>query len=168
MSPHRARKRRPLQHQSGSVSPITTTNGQSNGVEREGLALEQERLAFERDRMWLEAALTFAHNGLKHLILVNGSAVVALLAFLGNAGRGGSANIHALANALIAFGIGVAFAASSSILGYLFQIVERERHQWVRWRVVLRSFAIGFAVASLICFIVGLPIAASAFSSTDA
>jgi hypothetical protein len=145
---------------------MSTQEGRDS-IEQERLELERERLDFDRDRLGFEAQLAFAHNGIKHLILINGAAVIALLAFLGhdNAVGGGAASVRKLAHAMIWFGSGVAAGAVSELLAYIFQTVEREAHHRIRLRVLLRVFAIGAAIAGVVCFVIGSLIAACAFSS---
>lgn len=71
--------------------------------------------------MGFDAAHSFAKDGIRHLILINGAAVVALLAFLGHdrVGSTGTTDTGQLALAMILFGAGVATGAICALLAYL-------------------------------------------------
>lgn len=131
-------------------------------LERERLELERHRLELEIDRVGFDAAHSFAH-----LILINGAAVVALLAFLGHdrVGSTGTTDTGQLALAMILFGAGVATGAICALLAYLFQTVEREGQEWVRARKLLRYSAVGAALSGVAFFVAGLLVATCAFAS---
>jgi len=136
-------------------------------LERERLELERHRLELEIDRVGFDAAHSFAKDGIRHLILINGAAVVALLAFLGHdrVGSTGTTDTGQLALAMILFGAGVATGAICALLAYLFQTVEREGQEWVRARKLLRYSAVGAALSGVAFFVAGLLVATCAFAS---
>jgi len=110
-------------------------------------------------------------EALKALLLINGGAAVAILAYLGNlASRTSVANLPNMRNALLCFSVGVFFAALAFIAAYFTQLrlyyEERARHIRQPFQV-LHPIGVGIAtpliLASAAAFGTGCWIAASAF-----
>jgi hypothetical protein len=104
------------------------------------------------------AAILTGQNALKSLMLINGGAVVALLAFIGNASRSttGSVLAKTLSLSLIWFGGGVLSAALASAATYLCQfcygICGNSRGKSFKIAVWFHALAIVFALAALAAF----------------
>jgi hypothetical protein len=104
----------------------------------------------------LEATFGFARLALGNLILLNGAAAAAFLAFLG--ARGG--NITPLAkHALLAFALGAAFGGFASMLAYFGQRFDWEqttnRRKWPRTTNVLIYAVAICAVTGYLLFPIG-------------
>jgi hypothetical protein len=97
-------------------------------------------------------------TALKSATLINGGAVIALLAFLGNIMSkepyfGQSLQVAALNRSMAAFVCGVGFAGLASGARYIAQACYFEKSQAIGDRV--RYFAVGFALLSFAAFFVG-------------
>lgn len=158
--------------------------------EMQDLNLEHATRAHDLNRQTsanhTKAAIESANFAIRSLILVNGGAVVALLAFLGALESGDSGNalkVDALIVPLLSFGLGVAFSAVTVTLAYLVNMLDSDitnsvhltwEHPYVEedekaprlkwWRVRLHIAAIIFALASLMSFFVGIITVATAMS----
>lgn len=125
-----------------------------------------------------KAAIESANVAIRSLMLVNGGAVVALLAFLG-ALESGDAGNAVKADVLVApilwFALGVGFSAMTATLAYLVNLLDSGLVNSVRltwehpfieddekaprlrwWRVRLHVVAILLATASLVTFFLGV------------
>ncbi|WP_152610530.1 hypothetical protein [Leisingera sp. ANG-DT] len=133
------------------------------------------------------AAIESANVAIRAFILVNGGAVVALLAFIGaieSSDAGSSASVGELVRPLLAFALGVGFSVVTATLAYLVNMLDHDitnsvkltwehpyvvddgsasRLRW--WRNRLHVVAILVAVASLAAFFCGIFSVASAISS---
>jgi hypothetical protein len=113
-------------------------------------------------------------EGLKALLLINGGAAVAILAYLGSlASRGSAAHLPDVKNALLCFAGGVFATALAFIVAYFTQLQlyyeERARHERqpfsTRHPIGIR-IAAGLVLASAGAFGAGCWIAASAFQTS--
>jgi hypothetical protein len=124
------------------------------------------------------AAVDAAQLALRSAILVNGGAAVALLAFIGSLaaqGRVGASEIGAVANSLLWFAGGVAFALLATLAAYIVNLLRADSvaakkpiwdHPWVSptprsTRLlsaarVLHVLAILVGLTSLGCFVTGI------------
>lgn len=117
----------------------------------------------EHDRVMLEGQIAFANNGIRHLILINGAAAIALLTFLGHIDERTRAavDLASLSCAMSVFGGGVAATAACALFAYFFQSAERERREaWLH--CLLRWIAILLAAAAIGLFVLGVIIAGRA------
>lgn len=130
--------------------------------------IDLQRLKLEENRTMLEGQIALAVNGIKNLILINGAAAIAILAFLGHLGASkiSSVDIGRLSSAMLIFGYGVASGALCSFLAYLFQTIEREVSgmQWLKH--ALRGAALLAAASGVALFVFGLITAARAVVAT--
>lgn len=164
---------------------------QEQTKEMHDLSLEHAKRAHDLNRQTsadhTKAAIESANLAIRSLILVNGGAVVALLAFLGSLESGDSENavkVDALIVPLLSFGLGVAFSAVTVVLAYLVNMFDSDitnsvrliwEHPYVEddekaprlksWRFWLHIFAIFFAFASLVAFFIGIVTVAKAMSA---
>jgi hypothetical protein len=124
-------------------------------------------LAVDRDEFNLQAAFEFARDTIKHLLLVNGGAVVALLTFYGSlldrplelVPR--EAEAHAFCG-LVSFAVGVAAAVFCALFSYLTQLKwgiaksdasEASDEAWAGRFHILAMFA---ASVSALAFVIGV------------
>lgn len=104
------------------------------------------------------AAILTGQNALKSLMLINGGAVVVLLAFIGNISRSatGSVLAKALSLSLIWFGGGVLSAALASAATYLCQLCYglcgNSRGRSFKVALCFHALAIVFSIAALVAF----------------
>jgi len=139
---------------------------------------QRERRAWEHrlhiDEAMFRAIMDFAVVSIRSLTLINGGAVVAILAFLGSvwrsSDRGGPPSIAVLlAEPLGWFIAGLALAVASAMTSYLSQVAflelrtEKDGRRQSTAGDVLRGMAIGAACFSLVCFCVGSYQAVQAF-----
>ena len=120
-----------------------------------------------------KAAIDSAAIALRAMILVNGGAVVALLAFIGSleASNGASVTISALVEPIEWFGWGVGLAVTSTAIAYLVNVLDSDILSATRgtWnhpysekemrarrlgppRFLLHVLALGLAIGSLVSF----------------
>lgn len=100
-------------------------------LEQARLQLEQKQLEFEGERLriydvapFAETAVGFAHLAVKSLLLLNGGAAVALIAFAGHLLSGsekGSLQLSALGQSALLFGCGAAAGAIVAVFAYFTQ-----------------------------------------------
>lgn len=125
---------------------------------------EEYKQRNEHHRTMHRSIVDFASGAIKIILLINGGAAIAILAFLGNeAAKNGSAAdtlaaVRALAPALNSFVVGVFAAGFTAGFAYLSQVIFLELPE--RWRPqtygnVLRAIAVAAATASLFAFAVG-------------
>lgn len=116
-----------------------------------------------------KSLVTLATDGLKTLVLINGGAVVALLAYLGQV-HGDSDLAHRVAWPMILFATGLVAAGAAFVTAYMTQLHlyqesahdaaqdAPERHvDWLRVTIVL-------AFLSIISFAVGAPLSVFALA----
>ena len=108
----------------------------------------------DRDELNLSAAFDFARDTLKSLVLVNGGAVVALLAFYG--GDNARAFTPGSFLGLMGFTLGVAAAVASSLAAYLAQFQFGKSNPDPKWGGRALNTAIALATVSLVLFIAGV------------
>ncbi|MBO9400444.1 hypothetical protein [Shimia sp. R9_3] len=124
-----------------------------------------------------KAAIESANIAIRSILLVNGGAVVALLAFIGTIESGNSEAVNAIefVAALRLFSYGVGFAATTAALAYLINMLDTDllsdtRYTWknpfveaqpsqkwlLRVRTTLHLLALLLAVLTLISFFSGV------------
>ena len=107
----------------------------------------------DRNEINLTAAFDFARDTLKSLVLVNGGAVVALLAFYsGDSARQFNSGSFL---GLMGFTFGVATAVASSLAAYFAQLQYGKSSPDPKWGDRALNSAILLAASSLILFIGG-------------
>lgn len=117
---------------------------------------ELERLEwFETHLAMFRGQMDFAILALKSIILVNGAAAVALLAFLAQIWGEKSATAVAAAagSSLGGFVIGTACGVAAAAFSYFAQALYLEHSQ--RWGAVARWVAIGLGAAGMVAFALG-------------
>ncbi|MCA1777472.1 MAG: hypothetical protein LC676_18230 [Loktanella sp.] len=121
------------------------------------------------------AAIEAGHIAVKSLFLINGGAVVVMLAFIANIFNDIERNAETLTKPLIFFVAGVGFAVLASALTYFtnycfasgshgrirkwnYPYVEdtKATRRWVRWGIGFQISAIILAVASFVVFATGV------------
>ncbi len=142
-----------------------------NQLEQHRNQLEQNRIHVEAVNSSVLAAITFAGAAIKGLILINGGAAIAILAFLGHVASTPEltfAEFEALGSALIAFGWGALAGAMTAGSSYLSQIYFSEvtksgsKCAGVAGKI-FRLTAVALAIFGYGVFVYGLYTAASAF-----
>lgn len=156
-------------------------------IEREHAIRAHERNA-ETTADYLKAALDSSTVAIRSLILVNGAAVISLLAFLGAVESSDGArefNSALLAGPIFWFALGVGLATATALLAYLIcaldhGMTQSVTHTWEhpyvvqedvagrysKWRDWLYVFAIGAAIVSLASFFCGICSVTSAISQS--
>ena len=133
--------------------------------------LEQHRIQTEAWVASVNATVTFAGAAIKGLLLINGGAAVAILAFLGHlAATPGTSptQFETLGTALLAFGWGALAGAMTAGAAYLSQIcfgevtVSRNRPAKIAAEI-FRLIAVALAFFGYGVFIYGLDTAVRAF-----
>lgn len=116
-----------------------------------------------------EMLSNFATQSIKCLMLINGGAAIAILAFIGNFVGQENININAikstlpgLSNALSEFSFGVMSATLASFLAYLCQLLFLET-AYIKTGIIIRFLAILSAIYSLITFYNGVTFSYNAF-----
>lgn len=128
---------------------------------------------FSQDRLTetFKSLITLSIEGFRYLALVNGGAVVALLAYLGNVAKNGTP-VPDLTSALTGFLVGLVACGIALFAAYLTQFFllndllanknqEEQRHKWM-----VGVAAVAFVV-SLAAFCWGAREAVSAFSALE-
>ena len=110
-----------------------------------------------------ERGITFALEGVKAILLINGAAAVSVLTFIGNE-RGGS---PWLVSALVLFACGAASAVPTMIFGYLTQLhygnaSDGDDPDAESWQTAQRYhfWAYGLMGVGILCFLVGMALGA--------
>jgi hypothetical protein len=127
------------------------------------------QLLIERDTDWIatsaKAGVDFAMTGIRALLLANGGAAVALLAFLGNVWQSPRGNVDSLVTAvqpaMLAFVLGAGLAILTSGLSYLAQTFFTSKKK--KPGTALQVAALVSGIASLSAFGWGAVHAAGAF-----
>lgn len=106
----------------------------------------------------LRSAVKAGESGLKTLLIINGGAAVALLAFLGNVltkepPRGVQFSVPAFQHAMQAFVAGVALVGTGAVLRYLALLGATSQREKVD--IYCSRAAILSGVASLVAFVLG-------------
>ena len=134
-------------------------------VENERLKLEHARILNEGERPYREAVMRFAEMTVRSLLILNGAAALALIAFVGNGVKGDSAALSSaiaqMRSAVLSFGAGAFLSVLTSALAYLAQVAfteGRDRGWKPCWAEALRIFAILSALAGLGMFACGVGI----------
>lgn len=116
-----------------------------------------------------EMLSNFATQSIKCLLLINGGAAVAILAFIGNFIGQENVDINAfkitiaiLSKALVSFSCGVVLATLSSFFSYLCQLLVLET-LYYKAAVTTRYIAIVMALSSLLSFSIGTGYSYGAF-----
>jgi hypothetical protein len=162
-------------------------------LEQKRLKLDQEKLKFERHRLtlddykttldrfkaevdaqkpYVEGVMRFAELAVRSLLILNGGAALALLAFAGNtAARGGIDLLGRVAPVITIFSIGAALGVTTACGAYLAQALFMEAKTNPRLQIV----AMGFRYASVLCgcislmlFLWGMHRSSTAFQPSDA
>ena len=152
-------------------------------VERDRASVDRTRANNERFKIrtdyrsqqntaMLDALIGFANGAIKSLVLLNGGAAVAVLAFLGHItaseNPGTQVQSFQLVPALVAFAVGAALGALTAATAYLSQMFFYElRTQALkkRWGEALRRVSIVIVVLGYACFGYGIYKAAVVFST---
>lgn len=117
---------------------------------------ELERLEwFQGHLAMFHGQMEFAVLALKSIVLVNGAAAVALLAFLAQIwGKKSATAVAAAAGSSLGwFVFGTACGVAAAAFSYFAQTLYRERSR--RWGAVARWVAIGLGTAGLVAFALG-------------
>lgn len=116
-----------------------------------------------------EMLTQFAVQSIKSLLLINGGAAIALLAFIGNFIGKDDINIEAfkftlaiLSKALLSFSAGVCLGTLASFSSYICQLLYLETTLYTKANVT-RYIAVGFAFLSLLAFALGIGYSYGAF-----
>lgn len=117
-------------------------------------AVEEYNHTNEQSRVLLRGIIDFASGAIRTLLLINGGAAIAVMAFLGNAVVKNSSSasdvaaaLHALAPSLFWFVVGVFAAGLSAGLAYVSQVIYLEVADQKR-RIMIGNFVRYIAVLS--------------------
>jgi hypothetical protein len=117
----------------------------------------------ELQRLNLEAAFSYVAEGTKSAFLLNGAAGIGLMTFIG-AQRSGNWPALVLRCPLVLFAAGAALAVLTLGIAYVSQAyfaeMNMQRQQTSSSAERLRYVGIGTFVGSVLCFVVGLALAA--------
>ena len=134
-------------------------------LDHERLELEKAKLADEKYRFEARAAQTYAGQVVQALLLLNGAAALAMLAFIGNFSK--DANLKSLllglSDPLSFFSHGAASAVLAAIFAYLSQASWADGSSL--WGNTLRLFAMVLALGSLLLFAGGISHANDVFAA---
>ena len=128
--------------------------------------IESKRQVHEGELEMFRSVITAGQGAIKSSFLLNGSAAVAMLAFIGHLAQFAPAKISAFAVCLALFAFGVLSIAVTSGATYLSQWFYASTKAWApRVGFWLNILCIVFGLASYACFIWGLLGAYHAFVS---
>jgi len=120
----------------------------------------------------VDMASKFATAAIQGVILVNGGAAVAMLAFLGHYVKGGQSppsEVHDFGTSIAVFGIGAACGVATAMLGWVAQIVyitkAKDPDRGEYFGGSLRVVTALSAVAGIALFVYGLLLASWAFQA---
>ncbi len=147
--------------------PLATSDEMASAQQEQALAKARHDLEVWKVRAPLEhagrmemfrSALEAGQTALQSLILINGGAAVALLAFLGNiltkdGPRSFKLSVSTLNVAMLTFVIGVGLAGAAGAFRYLTQFAGASG--WIKTGRTLNWLAIASGIASLVAFFVG-------------
>jgi len=120
----------------------------------------------EQDAL-IRAGADYALAAIRGLILINGAAAIALLAFLGDAATNSGLppdKLRIFGDAMILFGWGAFLGALTAGFSYLAQILFTEKPSWIWCGNVMRFVAISTAIGGFALFLVALEKAAQALT----
>lgn len=101
----------------------------------------------------LHAVITIGQGALKSSILINGGACIALLAFIGNIITKDATVVPGLSTALLIFGLGVSFSATSSGTTYLAQTYYETKKK--KKAFFFHFLTVAFVILSYFAFLFG-------------
>jgi hypothetical protein len=119
-----------------------------------------------REWHW-EQGTKYATEAMKALLVINGGAAVALLAFAGQISKSGGdpAKIASqLGNSLMGFGVGALFAALGFVAAYAAQLQYGKGGESDRWAHRWHSAGYGCVIISIVAFVIGLCFARGALT----
>lgn len=132
----------------------------------EALALQQANREWQLAHQ--EKAVDLSKEGLRTLVLLNGAAAIALLAFIGQIIKDAPALVATLACALVVFVAGALLGGLATVAAYITQYLIAESatiKSYKRPSEVLHKIALALVAAGYLTFIVGAFIAASAIKA---
>ena len=131
--------------------------------------LEQSRIEADHSIEGFRAVVSFATIAIRGLLIINGGAAIALLAFLGHIASSptSAALVPVLSGALMYFGWGAFLAAFAAGGAYLAQVLftELEGEKSVIWGNVCRVISVAVVATGYVVFILGLYKAKWAFAA---
>jgi hypothetical protein len=96
----------------------------------------------------------YANRGVAFVVLLNAAAAIVLLAILAQP-LPSTADLKAIADAMLVFSIGAVLGLTSALLAYLNRTLRLDQPD-MTWRRPLRWLAVAAAVAGAACFLVGM------------
>ncbi len=131
------------------------------------LQIEQYRAENSLNLETFKATINAGQNAIKSMVIINGGAAVALLAFVGNiwSNKGNLSGIKGLSWGLLFFVIGVLLAGIVSALTYLAQRAYSENNS--KNGNYINNICIACSSFSFICFLIGTVIAFLTFYSNS-
>lgn len=154
-----------MQAQTGGEPRLTT----EQQITLSGHEIEKQKIIAESSNNLLQATITFAGATIKGLLLINGGAAIAILAFIGTLNNENDIFLAMnLAYSLSYFGIGAATAVIVAMSSYIAQSLFHERYinetRFNFWTSeIFRAISIIFALVSISLFSYGLYSSADAF-----
>ena len=120
----------------------------------ENLELEIAKIKAEYDVAGIKLMESYTVNGLKGLLLLNGAAAIAILAFLGDIVTTEYIRwIQGITWALLFYAIGAILAVNTSLFSYLSQYSFNTQDN--KWGMIWRFVVIFCAIGSLGSFFIG-------------
>lgn len=120
----------------------------------ENLELEIAKIKAEYDVAGIKLMESYTVNGLKGLLLLNGAAAIAILAFLGDIVTTEYIRwIQGITWALLFYAIGAILAVNTSLFSYLSQYSFNTQDN--KWGMIWRVVGIFCAIGSLGSFFIG-------------
>ncbi|EKT4523494.1 hypothetical protein QEM13_002769 [Pseudomonas putida] len=115
--------------------------------------IEKEKYSHSANLEMFKSVIQTGQNAIRSMVLLNGGAAVALLAFIGKLTDASRINIPSFATPLTIFVIGAFLSTISSGVTYLTQILYSEEGKWqVRAGITLHGLSILLGLASLSLF----------------
>lgn len=132
--------------------------------EHERNLLEQDRIKNDSNRMMFESVMGFSHLAIRSLLLLNGGAAIALLAFTGHLASNEAAGpkvIEALSGAILLFGSGAGCGTAVALLAYISQSLFHSASlsnggRVEKWAIFFRLTCVVVALVGMSIFVVGL------------
>ncbi|WP_236170126.1 hypothetical protein [Pseudomonas parasichuanensis] len=160
---------------SGLDKFITSTEEESEGVLIERLKahlqskVEKEKYSYSAELEMFKSVIQTGQSALKAIVLLNGGAAVALLAFIGKLADVSKPNISLFALPLTIFVVGAFLSTISSGLTYLTQLIYSENGRWrVQSGISLQAISIGLGMGALSLFGYGTYLSYNAFIALGA
>jgi hypothetical protein len=124
----------------------------------ETLAIENARGQLTHNLELTKSVVTAGESVLKTLLLINGGAVVAVLAFLGNVltkelPKGVTLHVPHVTSGLLRFGVAVAFIGLGAVCRFL--ALWYARTPFTRAELTFTALAVAAGLASLVEFVCG-------------